>query len=342
VQKITIKDVARIAKVHPATVSRVMSNDPRISEETKEKVNKIIKKYKFTPSSVARILAGGKTNTVAVITPSIFAHFAVMAMRGIETELIKTDYDFLIYTTSKFALGKFPVKDKKEFIHISEIFKKIILEKKADGVISISINIYNQKVVDFYKKNKFPIVFIEGKEKWGHRVTVDNIEGTYLATKYLLEKGKKRIGLVTGRIELIESQKDRLKGYKKALQEGGKEFNKNLFYQITSHEKEESNRILEYMQKQKVDAIMCAAGDWFATGIIKSAREKKIKIPDDIAIIGYDDLDFAGHFGLTTVKQPIIEMGQEAFKLIMEAIKNKNIEQRHIQLKPELIKRDSA
>lgn len=341
-KKLTIKDIAQIAKVHPATVSRVISSDCRISKETKNKVNKIIKKYKFTPNSVAQILAGGKTNTIAVITPSIFAHFAVMAMRGIETELIKTNYDFLIYTTSKFTLEKFPIKSKDEFQHVSEIFKKIILERKADGVISISINIYNERVVNFYKKNKFPIVFIEGKEKWGHRVTVDNIDGTYQATKYLIEKGRKRIGLVTGRIEFIESQKERLEGYKKALVESGREFNKNLFYQITSHEKEESSRILDYMQKQKVDAIICAAGDWFATGVMKVAREKKIKIPDDIAIIGYDDLDFAEHFGLTTVKQPIIEMGQEAFKLIMESIKDKNIEQKHIQLKPELIIRNST
>jgi len=342
VKKITIKDIARIAKVNSATVSRVINNDPRISEETKVKVNKIVKKYKFTPNSVARILAGGKTNTIAVITPSIFAHFAVMAMRGIETELIKTNYDFLIYTTSKFTLEKFPIKEKSKFEHASEIFKKIILERKADGVISVSINIYNQKVVDFYKKNKFPIVFIEGKESWGHRVTVDNIEGTYQATKYLLEKGRNRIGIITGRIELIESQKERLEGYKKALQEYGKEFDKKLFYQITSHEKEEFYRILNYMQNQKVNGIIFAAGDWFATGVMKIAKEKGIRIPDDIAMIGYDDLDFAENFGLTTVKQPIIEMGQEAFKLIINSIKNKNMGQKHIQLKPELIIRNSA
>lgn len=337
-KKITIHDIARIAKVNASTVSRVLNNDPRISEKTKEKIKKLIEKKNFIPNHAARTLAGGKTNILAVISPSFFAHFAVEALRGIERELINTYYDFQIFTTSKFTIK---IGEGKR--HVSEIYKRIVEQRKADGIISISINIYNKKVVNLLKTEKFPLVFIEGKEEWGHRVIVDNISGTYDATKYLISKGRKRIGFAIGHIKLVESQMDRFTGYKKALKEMDKEYDKKLFYQIKSHvDPQESKEILNYMIKQKVDAILCAAGDWLATGIMKEANKKKIKIPDDIALIGYDNLDYTESIGLTTVKQPIREMGESAFKIAIDAINNKELPQKEIIFKPELVLRNTT
>jgi LacI family transcriptional regulator len=338
-KRITIRDVAKKAKVNISTVSRVINNDPRISEETKNRVQTVIKEMGFKPNTVARALAGGKTNLVAVISPSLYAHFAVNALRGIESALIKTDYDFQIYTTSKFTLVLKP-EDKK---HVAEIFERILLERKADAVISISINIYNEDIVKMYKNACFPLVFIEGKESWGHRVVVDNISGTYEATMYLLNKGRKRIGFPVGHIDLVESQMERLNGYKKALKEKQAVYDKKLVYQIKSHiDPGEPKAILDYMLEQKVDAIMCAAGDWIATGIMKEAVKRGIKIPDDIALIGYDDLDYTESIGLTTVKQPVIDMGKTAFELAMESIKTREQMQKIINFKPSLIIRSTA
>ena len=337
--KVTIRDVAKRLNVNISTVSRVISNDPRISEETKLRVKKVIEDMGFKPSPTARMLAGGKTNTIAVISPSLFAHFAVDAMRGIESELVNTDYDFQIYTTSKFTIN---LGEGKK--HVSEIFERILSERKADALISISINIYNDKVVKMFAERKFPLVFIEGKESFGHRVTVDNTSGTYDATKYLLSNGRKKIGFAVGHIKLVESQMERLNGYRKAIEESGAVYDKKMFFQISSHvDPAEPARILDYMIKQKVDAIMCAAGDWIATGIIKEAGKRGINIPQDIALIGYDDLDYTESIGLSTVRQPVVEMGKKAFNLAMEAISgDKNARQQTIIFKPELIIRRTA
>ncbi len=336
-KNVTIKDIAKKAGVDASTVSRVLSKDKRISAPTYNKVKKIIEKSGYKPNSAARILAGGKTNNIAVVIPSFMANVAINALKGIETELINTDYGLQIFTASKHT-----IKVRRDTRHISEIFRKILNEKKADAVISITLNIYDNEVENGYEKSKIPLVFVEGKGGYGHRVAVDNVEGSFEATKYLIRKKRKRIGFVVGTCGLYEWCNERFAGYKKALGEGKIDFDRKLVYQIGSHYyPDESARIFKFMKKQHADAVFCAAGDRFASGLIKEADKQKIKIPQTMAVIGYDDFDIAEHIGLTTVRQPAVKMGKTAFNLVLKSLKN-GYKRENIKFKPELIIRKTA
>ncbi len=333
---VTLEDVARLAGVSHMTVSLVIRNDKRITTETRKKVLKAIKELNYHPNYLARGLAGGKTNTIAIVATFFSSFFELNILKGIEMQEDDLEYNLNQFTTR----GGY--KNKKS------ILLNIVNSRRADGVIVLNIK-PSQDIVRFYKKNKIPMVLVEEEAQGVHIVKSDNFSGAKKAMNYLLKKGRKNIGLVIGDYNskyVSLSSRERFDGYKKSLEENNILLNERKIFKIQDYYFEDGIKALEYFIKEgiKLDAIFCAAGDMVAMGIIKEAQKRKIKIPEDIALVGYDDIVISEivNPSLTTIKQPIEKIGSEAYQIAVNAIKGKYDKPQLIVFEPELIVRESA
>jgi DNA-binding LacI/PurR family transcriptional regulator len=177
----------------------------------------------------------------------------------------------------------------------------------------------------------------------------DNFKGGFLAAEYLLKKGRKKIGIIVGKLdgdEVGTSPVERLKGYQRALEEFNVNFDKDYVFEVSDFDyKDGKAGLAKFLSmNKKIDSVFCAAGDLTAMGLLEEARKRGIKIPQDLSVVGYDGLDMSAVVNppLTTIKQSITELGKEAFKIAVDAANGKLKEPKKIILQPELIIRESA
>lgn len=332
----TIKDIARKLGISHTTVSRSINNDPRISEKTREAVLRAVKEMNYMPNLAARGLAGGRSNTIAVVTFSYFLEFPSLLMRGIEPEMIKTKYNIIYYTTSRYTYIGTADKD-------AYIYEKILNEKKADAVIVFSGVLYGEKgIIERYKKAGIHLVFIEGKDSWGHRIHYDNKAAVEMAVNHLIERKRKKIGMLIGNTVDVQSFSERKAGFLKAMLDNGRHgASKNIFeYQESTPEMVKS--ACNFFVKNRIDGVYAASGDFQALQLVREAEKLGLKVPDDMAIVGQDDGAVAEAGGLTTIRQPITAMGKKAVEIALEAIEKKDIEMRNEIFYPELVVRKTT
>jgi LacI family transcriptional regulator len=330
--RVTIKDIARKVGVTPATVSMVINSSPKISQKTKEKVLQAIKEMNYHPNYIGRSLVKGKTNNIAVVASFFASLFALESVRGIELNLRKTNYNLILYSTRGL--------EEKE----RDMLERIYYERRADGIIIISLKA-EKPLIEQFKKDGIPLVFLEELCDGAPTVKFNNIKGAHMAVDHLIKSGRKNIAIVTG--DHGQNAEERLKGYKDALKENNMEFSKDNVFPVLSYSFEEGEEILINMIKKnkKIDAVFCAAGDISAIGIMDAAKNHGIKIPQDMAIIGYDDIYISNLTSpaLTTVRQPIAQMGMRSFDLLLDMVEGRaQMENKIISFEPELIVRDSV
>ena len=330
--RVTIKDIAKKVGVTPATVSMVINNSPKISQETKEKVLKAIREMNYHPNYIGRSLVKGETNNIAVVASFFASLFALESVRGIEINLRKTPYNLILYSTKGM--------DENE----EDLLRRILYERRADGVIIISLKAKKELMEEFRKEN-VAAVFIEEIVEDFPTVKFNNIKAAYIATEHLIKNKRKNIGLIVGNKGL--NAEERLRGYKEALSHYNIDFDKDKVVEVVDYSFEDGEKALNTLmgKNKKIDAVFCAAGDITAIGFMDAAKEKGIIIPDDIAIIGFDDIYLANLTtpGLTTIRQPITKMGMQAFDLLLDVIKGKEEDgKKIISFEPELIIRESV
>jgi len=330
--RVTIKDIAKKVGVTPATVSMVINNSPKISQETKEKVLKAIREMNYHPNYIGRSLVKGETNNIAVVASFFASLFALESVRGIEINLRKTPYNLILYSTKGM--------DENE----EDLLRRILYERRADGVIIISLKAKKELMEEFRKEN-VAAVFIEEIVEDFPTVKFNNIKAAYIATEHLIKNKRKNIGLIVGNKGL--NAEERLRGYKEALSHYNIDFDKDKVVEIVDYSFEDGEKALNTLmgKNKKIDAVFCAAGDITAIGFMDAAKDKGIIIPDDIAIIGFDDIYLANLTtpGLTTIRQPITKMGMQAFDLLLDVIKGKEEDgKKIISFEPELIIRESV
>jgi LacI family transcriptional regulator len=335
---ITIKDVAKKVGVTPTTVSMVLKNDPRISDQTKTRVLNAVKELNYYPNYIGQSLVKGKTDTIAVVSNMFFAWFKMDILNGIGRAIFENK-------CMKYRMNQYATRPDAE----DETLREILHGRRADSVIMISIR-PGMDVLDEFKKAGRPLVLIEDVVEGFAGVKVDNFKGAYNATDYLLKKGRKNIGILTGQaaegrggLNVLE----RIDGYKKALDDNNIDIRKRFMVETTCYTFEEAKGAFDrFMENKKgIDAIFCAAGDISAMGIIKRAQERGVRIPDDVAVVGYDDIVMSSVVSpsLTTVKQPIFEMGQAAVRMIVEQMENNSKGPCEVVVfQPELVVRESA
>lgn len=330
--RVTIKDIAKRVGVTPATVSMVINNSPKISQETKEKVLKAIREMNYHPNYIGRSLVKGETNNIAVVASFFASLFALESVRGIEMNLRKTPYNLILYSTKGM--------DENE----DDLLRRILYERRADGVIIISLKA-KKELMEEFKKEKVAAVFIEELVEDFPTVKFNNIKAAFMATEYLIKNKRKNIGLIIGNKGL--NAEERLRGYKEALSHYNIDFDKDKVVEVIDYSFEDGEKALNILMEKnkKIDAVFCAAGDVTAIGFMDAAKDKDIMIPDDIAIIGFDDIYLANltNPGLTTIRQPITKMGMQAFDLLLDVIKGKEEDgKKIISFEPELIIRESV
>lgn len=317
----TIYDVAKAAGVGIGTVSRVINNSNQISPKTREKVLKAIKDLKYQPNAIAQGLARKCTHTIACIVPFFTGYFYFELLDGVQKSISKYGYDLILYSVD--------VIEKKE-----TFFIKTLRERKVDGVLLISLTISNEYANKFKNAN-LPIVLLDGFHPELDSISIENKEGAFVATEHLIRLGYEKIGMIYGHRNSIPAI-DRLDGFKNALSKqhvpmdekyvlSSDFFNEDGVSNNHGFNKKAGYEAMKYMLNLNgcPDAIF-ASSDIQAVGAMNAIHEKGLKIPDDIAIVGFDGIELSEYLGMTTMKQPMFEMGIIAVEHLMYKIQNNN------------------
>lgn len=327
----TIRDVAELAGVHPSTVSRVINDDSRISEKTKNKVLSIIKKLGYTPNAIARGLKTKRTYTLGMLIPDITNPFFAEIARGVEDAANANGFNIILCNTDD--------KLKKERIYL-----EILKGKRVDGLILGTAHIKDKSILELEKK-KFPYILVSRNiEKLNKNcIIVDDVAGGIMVTEYLIKLGHRRIAHITGPLK-TRSALNRLKGYKLTLKKYEIEYRDELVGEGDFRIKGGYQVMKRFLKLAEPPTAIFAANDLLALGAMQAVQKKKYHIPEDFCIIGFDDIRLASFVypPLTTIRQPMLEMGALAVKMLLKIIEEGEFNQRKIVLKPKLIIRESC
>jgi DNA-binding LacI/PurR family transcriptional regulator len=309
---VTIRDVAKKAGVGLATVSRVINQSPQVSEATRLRVQKVIAELNFAPNPTARRLSLGKTLTVAVITPFFTRPAFIERLRGIENTLSESDYDLNIYNVET-------TERRDQCMH------QIPRPDRADGVIILALSPRDDDL-PFLQRAEVPIVLVDANHpslSSMNRVIVDDVAGGITATQHLVDLGHRRIGYISDYLDNpfnFTSSRYRYLGYRQVLESAGIPFRPEYHGQ-GEHGRSEARLLADQMLAlpERPTAIF-AASDTQAMGALEAARNAGLRVPEDLSVIGYDDIEIAEYLGLTTIRQLLYESGQFGVDLLLDTL----------------------
>lgn len=308
---VTIHEVAREAGVGIGTVSRVVNNSPRVKPTTRSRVLAAIDKLQYKPDPIARSMISKRTNSLGVIVPFFTRPFFMEVLRGIEMVSARLGRELILYNVET---------DTQR----DRYFAELPMRRKVDGLLIVSLT-PDDMVVGRFKDARLPVVFIDAYSPLFTSLVVNNIEGAYEAVKFLIGKGHRRIGFINGEIEgnfKFNQANDRLIGLHRAFGEDGLLFEPEMV--LTS----EWNRIggkqaaLQLLSLRQRPTAIFAASDMQAIGVLEAARELNIAVPDQLSVIGFDGIEVSELLELSTVRQPVQEMGESGATLLVELIDN--------------------
>jgi LacI family transcriptional regulator len=329
--KVTIVDVAAEAGVSFGTVSRVINNDIHVRAETRDRVMLAMQRLNFVANRQARSLAGGKSNTIGVLVPDLGTGYIGEIIRGIDAELSLTDLDLILYTTHRTA--------SKESNYVANL---------ATGMVDGLLLVLPRNPSDFIgilTERKFPFVLIDhqGTGRECPAVGATNWQGAYNATEYLIKLGHTRIGFITGSMDLGCSV-ERLDGYKSALRTYHIAEKPELIYEGDFFQTDGFTGALALLDLPNPPTAIFASNDVMAMGAMDAVRSRGLRIPDDISILGFDDIPQAALIrpGLTTVAQPLEKMGRVATQMLLDLLQHPEKEGDRIELPTQLVVRDSC
>lgn len=328
---VTIVDVAREAGVSYTTVSRVLNNKENVKPETRERVLTAMTRLGYVVDQRARSLAGGHSQVIGLLVHDLGTSYIGLIIRGIEAELAPAQYDLLLYTTHR--------RKTKESVYVATLARGL-----ADGLL-IVLPRDPAAYLETLRMSNFPYVLIDhrGISDEISAVTAANWQGGYTATEYLIKLGHRRIGHITGAMDQ-GCARDRLEGYKAALADHGIPFDPALvqegdFFQPAGYA---GARALLHLPDPPT--AIFAANDVMAFGVMEAIRECNLRIPEDVSVIGFDDIPEASrvHPPLTTIQQPLEEMGRLATRMLLELLRDPGIGSRRVELPTKLIVRQSC
>ncbi|GBF73773.1 LacI family transcriptional regulator [Paenibacillus sp. 598K] len=343
-KRITVYDIAREAQVSVATVSRVLNNTAPVRPATKARVQALIDKYQFQPNALARSLFKKATGMLGVIIPDITNPFFPTLLAGLDQQARKHGYTIFLCDTVS-TEGEYADQYERESEYLN-----LLMEKRVDGIVWIGgrINLARpsaaqvKEIVDVAQR--VPLLLVNGQVPGAdvHRVYVDEREGAQLATQYLIHLGHRDIAFVGG-YSYMSNTLQRLQGFQRAMRDNGlkprKEWVLDGDFSVDSG-KQYFNRLLQLSTLPT--AVFCA-NDLVAVGVMKAAHKAGIRVPEDLSIVGFDDIPYAANSipELTTVSLKCYEVGRIAADQICgmmdgdKAIKT-------IKVRPELAIRESA
>lgn len=328
---ITIKDIARRCRVSVATVSRVLNGFPHVHPALRARVEREIRRVGFRPNGVARSLVLKKTRTIGVILSDITNPFYSEIARGIEDQVRAHGYTSVLCSTDNLP------KRQREYL-------QTLLEKRVDGLILGSVRRREPEVAAL-AHNGFPLVLVNRYFRSPHvdSVVVDNYAGARRLMEYLLGLGHRRIAHIRGPLQFSTGY-DRYRGYRDSLRARG--LTPDPRYVVSGAFRREDGVVAtrRLLDLQPRPTAIFAGNDLMALGALEALAAAGLRVPTDMAVVGFDDVELASYWGirLTTMSQRIYEMGRLAVDLLMERIEKHRRESRAIILPPELVIRGSC
>lgn len=330
----TIDQVAELAYVSRSVVSRVLNDHPNVSEEARQRVLEVIEEHDYRPSSVARSLATNRSFEISVLTPrrgdeSLANGYWPLLYSGIFEQCLERGYFVSLSMASK---------------ELEDEVQERARDQRFDGYILITTEVTNL-IDSFLESSDAPTMLIGNApdRQSLSSVDIDNVQGGYEAGQHLCNLGYDEFGLILGNLDLEESA-DRRHGVEQALSDAGHSV-PGRFVAEGDYSQESGYRIVqEWDSRGPVPRALFCASDAIAMGALLALHQAGYRVPDDVAVVGFDDLP-AGQYTippLTTVHQPVYEKGQTAVNLLIDQIENPGVDPVHTELAPELVVRDSC
>jgi len=335
---VTRDDVARLAGVSPATVSYVINDGPRpVSEETRTKVLQAIKQLGYQPNVTAQNLRRQRTNTIGLVFTTIERHlthpYFVDLLTSVGEECARHGFDLLLSPCTDRSLEQ-------------TIYERMVGGRRVAGVIVTGIR-HNDSRVAYLNAEGFPFVILGRPEHGGDEdfpcIDVDGTRGVDEAVQHLIDLGWRRIAFIGLAAELICAD-DRLAGYRRALERNGLSYDPRLVTQMHTTEEAGHQAMTGFLALDEPPDAVLACSDELALGAMNAAQERGLVVGQNIGIIGFDDIPSAAYCRppLTTIRQPMYEIGTRLCRMLIQIIEGEEPEERQIVLPPTLVVRESC
>lgn len=328
--RVTLADIAHTIGVTKMTVSNVINNRPGVSQATRLRVLEAIAETEYVVNVAARGLAGGRTNLIGMVVPRLGWPFVAEVVAGASAVAEAAGFDVAVFSTSD--------DGEREKERVS------LLQTLADGVLLVLPHT-NEKQLGMLERSGVPVVTVATLGT--HRVWADSYHGAVLATEHLLDLGHRRIAHIAGPEYFTLGREDileRIKGYQDTLEGAGILFDPSLLVQGEFTREGGYSATQHLMQLQNPPSAIFASNDQSAFGALEAARELNIRVPEELSIIGFDDIPAATvtHPPLTTIRQPLQEIGERAMRMLLELMNHRNVISREILLPTSLVVRQST
>lgn len=325
---VTINDVAKASGVSVSTVSRVLNGKSDVSSDTQERILDVIDSLGFTSNLAARSMRSFRRNLVGLIMPDIGYPFAIEVMRGVNRAIAESDFDLLVYTTGDVRKAESAKHEQK--------YVSLLNNSITDGVIVVA------PVASEFSTNGLMISIDPVTDDPGYPyVQATNYEGALEAMEYLLGLGHRRIGYIGGRTELNCSVR-RLEGYRDSLRHFGIDIDESLILIGDFTSKMAIPLAMQLLTMPDPPTAIFASNDQSAMGVFEVAEELGIRIPDDLSLIGFDNIPESAYLNLTTIDQHICEMGYIAAQMLIGMINKDNSIPQIYNMKTNLVIRNSC
>lgn len=332
--QITIDDIARMAGVSKATVSRVINHKAEgVGDETRNRVQQLIDDLDYKPNLLARGIVTSKTKTIGLIIPDITNPFFPEIIKSVESYANENGYA-VIFGNTDFSLQK------------EESYISTFIAKRVDGIVLTSVAGNASTIHSRLQKYNVPCVLLDRSMEhmeYGAGVFVDNEYALFMACEYLIRNNNKEIAFISGPMELSTSR-ERLEGYTTALLQYGIPYNKQLI-RYGNYTLESGYQAVLDLYNDKVSFTgIIAANDIMAIGAMRALKKLGFHVPDDVEVIGFDNIEFSAMVDppLTTIQQPVYQMGQVATKILLTLIDGKEPELRLVRLQPSIVLRSTT
>ena len=332
----TIKDIAKLANVSPTAVSMALNNRPRIGEETRKRILLIAKKLSYQPNFVARSLVVQKSQTIGVLIANIMDPFYAELAKGIEDKCLELGYNMILCSTNN-------------DLRLERYYLNILQSKRVDGIILVSVTVDDPNI-KLLIEDRFPFILLNRRvltrfvRKKTDYIVLDNVTGGHMAMEHLYKLGHRRIGIIAGGLR-TSTASERTKGAKQLLTEYGVEWDPNLIVECHSSQDLAYHATKRLLSMKKPPTAIFAQDDFKALGVREAILKLGLRIPEDVALVGFDDIDLAALQGieLTTVSQKKYEMGSLAVKNLIDKIEKGALPMlNQVILEPELVIRRSC
>lgn len=326
----TIRDVALRAGVGVGTVSRVLNDSSSVSRETRSRVLAAITELNFSPNLAARRLSRGKTMVLGALVPYFTNPSVVRRLQGVVSVVTGSQYDLILIDVES-------VERRDTYL------RNVLRRQMVDGLLMISLTPTDQDVADLQQAG-IPTVLVDAHHPQLSRVVVDNVAGGYLATRHLLDLGHRRIAYISDFLDdpFNSPVRDRFQGYKQALAEAGIPFRPDYHVQGPHGRFEARHMTHELLQLPEPPTAIFAYSDTQAIGVLEEAQASAINIPQQLSVVGFDNIEAAEYLHITTISQALYESGICGCELLLQVMANPLPEPQEVRLPIDLVRRKTT